>query len=498
MKTGYLSVAGLFVIALACCKIHPDNESGYTFAGMRADYRLELTESGTRVVERSSGAETQVPFGEPMSFGGYTKYSKDTSDIIHHVRAHAETYRSWDEIAELPVDFLRTGEYTSWDNRAPRDCMMDPFSSPHRFPDQADKVTVAYVNMTEFTRIGNWDPAFDPAWDADGDAIIDSGAGPLPDYVDVNVYNVPWKGYVAAYWTDSWHQELKRKIDLAAVENFDGLMLDVMTGYWTWENTYPSMDLATLRGRMADLIKWISDYSKGQYGSAFLVTVNLDADAYQYFPDLANYVDGGYYQNAFFRWDGSAVVDGYGLSTSADEYANPSIDFVRNQGLSVLDMDHIGTGPVTPGLDFENYDDRVTDENLLLLFRWAITSRSTPFASPVFMGWSYGAVPRFTRVYADKPPLTETPYRDWVLGSPADDTIATDEGDDLVYGGPGNDMIDCGNGNDSVLYLNESADYTVAHVGGMVVVTSTTGDEGTDMLVGVEHIIFSDLTEDLE
>ena len=357
--------------------------------------------------------------------------SKDTAFIIRHVRAHAETYRGWDEIADLPVDFLRTGPYWLWDGKAPRECISNPLSSPHRFPDRPDKVIAAYVNMAEFTRIGDWDPSFDPAWDTDGDALIDADAGPLPAYVDTKVFNAPWKGYTAAYWTDSWREEIRRKIDLVAAENFDGLMLDVMTCYWTWKGTYPSMDVAELRKRCAELIKWIYGYAKDRYGSAFLITVNLDSNAFEYFPDLGTYVDGGYYQNAFFSWDGSAVVDGRGLSTSKREFRNPSLDFARAQGLSVLDMDHLGTGPVSPGLDFKNYDDRITEENLLKLFRWAIDSGSTPYVSPVFMSSPYGLVPRFTRVYEELPPATETPYRDWVIGSAAADLISTGSGDEI-------------------------------------------------------------------
>lgn len=485
----------LCLASMIPCLAAPQEGSNYTFPRSRAEYRLNSTVGGTVVVDRTSGAEAMVPFGELMLFADSPKYSKDVDFIIRHVRAHAEIYLGWNEIADLPVDFLRTSPYWDWNEKSPRECIRDPFSSPHRFPDQPDKVITAYVNLAEFTGIGGWDPSFDPAWDADQDGTIDLDAGPLPGYVDTKVFNAPWKCYVAVYWSDSWREELKKKIDLVAVENFDGVMLDVMTCYWSWKNAYPSMDIAELRKHCAELIKWISVYAKDRYGSSFLITVNLDASAFEYFPDLGIYVDGGYYQNAFYSWDGSAVVDGYGVSTSKQEFRNPSIDFARSQGLSVLDMEHLGTGPVSPGLNFTNYDNRITEANLLLLFRWAIKSGSTPFVSPVFMKTLYTLVPRFTRIHVELPPFTETPYRDWVIGSTADDVISTGEGDDLIFSGTGNDRINGGVGEDAALFMGPRKDYTVSQAGETVVVTAKRGDEGTDVLTGVERLIFSNKSE---
>lgn len=477
------------------CLAAPQEGSNYTFHRRRDEYRLNSTAGGILVVDRTSGAEALVPFGERMLFAGCPKYSKDAGSIIRHVRAHTESYRDWNEIVDLPVDFLRTGPRWQWDGKSPRECIRDPFSSPHRFPDQPEKVITAYVMLAAFTRIGEWDASFNPAWDADRDGIIDLDAGPLPGYVDTKVFDAPWKTYVAVYWSDSWSEELKKKIDLVAVENFDGVMLDVMTCYWSWKNAYPSMNVAELRKRCAELIKWISVYAKDRYGSAFLITVNLDSSAFEYFPDLGIYVDGGYYQNAFFRWDGSAVVDGYGVSKSKREYRNPSIDFASSQGLSVLDMEHLGTGPVLSGLNFKNYDNRITEANLLRLFRWAIESGSTPYVSPVFMTTLYSLVPRFTRVHAEIPPFADTPYRDWVIGSEVDDIISTGEGDDLIFGGAGNDRINGGPGEDAALFAGPRKDYTVSQAGEAVVVTAKRGDEGTDVLTEVERLIFSNKSE---
>ena len=44
------------------------------------------------------------------------------------------------------------------------------------------------------------------------------------------------------------------------------------------------------------------------------------------------------------RWDGSGNVDGLGLSESESEYENSRVDFLREQNLVPLSMEHLGTG----------------------------------------------------------------------------------------------------------------------------------------------------------
>lgn len=466
----------------------------YDFPRLRTDYILDLTEEGTAVIDRESGETTVVPYGEKMFFQGELKYSKDTNHIIHHVRSHAETYVSMEESAKLPVDFLRTGAYLNWNDKTPRECMEERFATPWRFPDQPAMATVAYVNMTEYSNLGSWDAAFDPAWDLDGDAIIDDGAGPLPDYVDPNVFNAEWKNYIAKYWTEGWREVLRQRIDLAAAQHFDGIMLDVPGGAWRYKNAYPSMDMDELTRLDNELLQWISSYVKEQYGTAFLVTGNFGGA--RAFTDFGTYVDGAYCQNFFFSWDGSGIVNGYGLSTSKKKYENLVADYYKEQGVQMLNMEHLGTGVPSEGLDFVDYNDRITEDRLLLLFRWAIDSGSTPFVSEVFMDEPYNnGIPRFSRILSGLPPFSDTPYADWVLGSESNDAIPTGAGDDLIYGGPGDDEIDGGEGNDAAYYTGRYKDYEVVREGDTVVVTAKKGDEGRDTLKNIERLIFSDTTE---
>ncbi len=426
------------------------------------------------------------------------KYSKDTDFIIHNVRSHAETYVSMQESATLPVDYLRTTAYWEWDGKLFRQCLDERFSTPWRYPDQPGMVVVSYVNATEFSGAGDWDPSFDLAWDKNNDNVIDTDAGPLPDYVDTRTFKGGFETYVAKFWTDAWKEEIKRDIDLTAAEHFDGIMLDTMLSYSIWAEADPSVSREEYIDRNVEFLKWISDYAKSEYGTAFTVTGNFNPDLefFQYFPDFGRYIDGGYYQNAFFRWEGSGVIDGYGLSTSSDRFINTYIDFMREQGLSVLDMDHLGTGIITDDLDFTDYDDRITEDRLLLLFDWAIESGSTPFVTEVFMSQVYnGIIPRFSRILEDAAPFTDTPYNDWTLGSEAADVFSTGAGNDLAYGGPGDDEIYGGGGIDRAYYKGRRADYEVATDKGVTTVTALKGNDGSDILIGFEGLIFSDTAE---
>jgi Ca2+-binding RTX toxin-like protein len=213
---------------------------------------------------------------------------------------------------------------------------------------------------------------------------------------------------------------------------------------------------------------------------------------HEYFHDLGKYLDAGYYQNALFEWNGSGNQIGYGRSTSPDRFTNRPIEFVAEQRLAVLNMDHLGTGPVTPALEFPNFDDRITIENLQALLKWSIESGSTPYCAPVFFDRPYRLVPRFVRVYPDSPNLSNTSYPDWVIGSRSDDVIETGEGDDLVYGGPGNDTIDGGTGTNVAFYIGPQRNFTVTLRDGNVVVTDRTGAEGVDTLTNIQVLHFAD------
>ena len=98
-----------------------------------------------------------------------------------------------------------------------------------------------------------------------------------------------------------------------------------------------------------------------------------------------------------------------------------------------------------------------------------------------------------------------------VLGSVGDDSITSGPGDDHIDGGPGNDVIDGGNGTDTVTFVGNLAEYKIVvetiddgEDGTVVQVTITDtvedrdDNDGTDVLINVEKLIFQDSTQTLD
>ena len=83
---------------------------------------------------------------------------------------------------------------------------------------------------------------------------------------------------------------------------------------------------------------------------------------------------------------------------------------------------------------------------------------------------------------------------DTIDGAGGDDTLQGDAGDDSLIGGDGDDTaVYAGKKDDYQITPNEDAEgaYTITYVGGV-----DSDDEGTDELIGIEHIEFADETLD--
>lgn len=472
----------------------------YSFTGLRTDYRLDLTENGTAVIHRQSGETTVVPYGEKMFFNGMLKYSKDTSYIIHHVRSQMETHGDWHELSSLPVDWLRADGVWCWGGKSAWDCIDKRFVTPMTFPDQPDKVITGYIDFCEVFPV-DWDPAFNPAWDKDKDMYIDDDVI-VPDYIAKDTLNPLFDIYMANYWTDSWLEQLKKKVDLIAAQNFSGVFFDVLPAHSTWSQVNSKMSLNLLRKREMELLAKISTYAKEQYGSSFLVTGNIGHNVREYFYNLGDYLDGGYYQAFFFNWLGTGEVNEYAMSPDGGK----CLDFLRDQGLQVFTFENVGTGTHDPeGLQnfdekvMKNYDYAITRENMMPIFSWAAKSDVTPYITTNFMFDSFvnGMFPRISRIFPGRPPFSDTPYDDWVLGSDASDEFSTGAGDDMSYGGAGDDIIDGGEGDDAAYYLGLRKDYDVIREGESIIVTAKKSNEGHDVLINIEKLIFSDTTEEV-
>jgi Ca2+-binding RTX toxin-like protein/preprotein translocase subunit YajC len=93
-------------------------------------------------------------------------------------------------------------------------------------------------------------------------------------------------------------------------------------------------------------------------------------------------------------------------------------------------------------------------------------------------------------------------------GGDGSDVLDGGEGDDVFTGGAGDDDISGGNGEDTATYAGPRADYTVTFTtgpDGRVISFASVqdnvtagGDEGSDVLSSVEHLVFGDMTLDLE
>lgn len=88
-------------------------------------------------------------------------------------------------------------------------------------------------------------------------------------------------------------------------------------------------------------------------------------------------------------------------------------------------------------------------------------------------------------------------YKTLWYGTAANDTIVSQSGNDLIYGYQGNDTIDGGAGKDTVTVSNSINNYSVTKTATGYTLVDKTGSNGTDTLLNIEAIKFSDKTINL-
>ena len=88
--------------------------------------------------------------------------------------------------------------------------------------------------------------------------------------------------------------------------------------------------------------------------------------------------------------------------------------------------------------------------------------------------------------------ITGTAANDVLVGTSGADTIAGLDGADRLTGLSGNDSLDGGGGIDTAVYASLRANYEAAKTDAGNTVTALSGSEGTDTLVNVERLRFSD------
>lgn len=87
---------------------------------------------------------------------------------------------------------------------------------------------------------------------------------------------------------------------------------------------------------------------------------------------------------------------------------------------------------------------------------------------------------------------------DTLSGANGDDRLFGDAGDDRLVGGSGNDTLYGGDGTDSAVFSGARAGYQITTNNGVLTVTDSSRTDGTDVLYGVERLIFSDQTVTVE
>ncbi|MBP7337126.1 M10 family metallopeptidase C-terminal domain-containing protein [Niveispirillum sp.] len=81
---------------------------------------------------------------------------------------------------------------------------------------------------------------------------------------------------------------------------------------------------------------------------------------------------------------------------------------------------------------------------------------------------------------------------DTLRGNGGTNRLFGDAGDDMLAGGAGDDRLYGGAGVDTALFTGKKAEYTITTINGITTVRHDTGNDGTDMLIGVERLSFAD------
>jgi serralysin len=84
---------------------------------------------------------------------------------------------------------------------------------------------------------------------------------------------------------------------------------------------------------------------------------------------------------------------------------------------------------------------------------------------------------------------------DTISGGAMNDTLSGMGGNDTLTGGAGNDLLDGGSGDDTAVFSHSLASYTVRDLGTRITIS---GPDGSDMLVGIEHLRFADGTVNID
>lgn len=322
----------LALISLTACggeETQPSVSNIINLTGNRSDYKIDATTSGFIISTSDETISTPTNGSVAFSDGG-TYLLRDTKSIIAKASSHLENYSLPDDLISSKAIWLHTGAYFS--NTAHANVLINP-EDILQFPSRGyDTVNTAYINISEITGVGNSDPFWNEAWDANGDNIIDLSEDQLPVYLQGLDYNTDWGNYVVNYWESEWKDVLFDKIDIVMSQNFDGVMFDVTTGWMKKIENNPNAI-----SDMAILMEEVTSYIHNTYGNTALATFNIGFNVLQEHPELAKIIDAAYFQNSYFKWTG----DGSMSESYNPDQINIIKDIFNSEGKALFVMDHL-------------------------------------------------------------------------------------------------------------------------------------------------------------
>ena len=171
------------------------------------------------------------------------------------------------------------------------------------------------------------------------------------------------------------------------------------------------------------------------------------------------------------------------VAAAVDAAVLPSEDWVKSSGYLANDQSYLSTysGNVAHANEF-----RDSADSAWMQISWGSLGITLPAVVGEGMPIWGGSSDDY---------LVGTDADDEIHSGGGDDTIAGVDGSDRISGDAGNDRIEGGNGTTTAVFFGTSIEYSIQYMPTSIVVTdSVVGRDGTDTLINVQSLEFSDGT----
>lgn len=165
---------------------------------------------------------------------------------------------------------------------------------------------------------------------------------------------------------------------------------------------------------------------------------------------------------------------------------------LKSTGDAIVDGDDENDNVTNTGLTFYRADMLALAEAILNLKPPSSLSVTVTAGSTV-VDQDFGfAATTMVQALSGDDVVFGTAFGEELRGGAGADQINGGSGDDKLYGEGGNDTLNGGDGTDQVFFLGNKADYTFAFTSMGYTVEDKVGAEGTDTLMNIEQLVFSD------